>query len=262
MKIGRVLGAIVAVLIVFVLALALFFPTEDVGRRAVVEATPPGWPTPIFARAGLRPTGIVLDDVTFRDPTGAAVLHAGRLHVMPSLVSLLRGGNGLPLTIGFEDVCQGQGKATVTPEGDATAVDLVFDQADLASCPPLAIAGCALKGRAAGTAQLRLAPAGGIEGAGEVALTRASWRGANAFAQLFTDSAAVRWRLQGGRLTLDGIDIRAPQLAISGSGIVRLADPVAASRVDFDMTMGSAPGAGGNPFTVAGTLAHPEVTFR
>jgi type II secretion system protein N len=259
---ARALLLAAVALVVFGGALSVLLPVDDMVRRAVLRNTPPGWPALVFQRAALWPTGIVLDDVTFRDPTGAEVLHAGRLTLRPSLLGLVRDGSGLPMRFVFDEICSGAGDATLASDGDGADVTVSFTRADLASCPPLAIAGGALTGRADGTARLRLAPGRVVEGEGTVAIARASWKGPNLFARLFTDSAAVRWRLTAGRLALEGIDVRAPSLAIYGAGEVRLAEPIDASALDLKLTMASAPGAAGNPLRVDGTLAQPEVHFK
>jgi type II secretion system protein N len=243
---------------VFAASVAVLFPTDALVRRALVR---PGWPPIAFESAHVRPGGIRLDDVRILDATGRAYLRAETLRLHPSLSGLVAGRHGLPWTIDGT-VCGGRLDATVTAEGVGTAVGVTWRDADLGQCPPLAIAGGALTGRADGTARLRLAPGRGVEGEGTVAIARASWKGPNLFARLFTDSAAVRWRLTAGRLALEGIDVRAPSLAIYGAGEVRLAEPVDASALDLKLTMASAPGAAGNPLSIDGTLAQPEVHFK
>jgi type II secretion system protein N len=245
--------------LVFGVTLAALFPTDAVVRRVLARATPAGWPGVVFARAALRPRGIVLDDVTLRDSTGRALARAEQVRVLPSLWSLVRGGSGLPCRI-EASACGGTGEATLEDDGAATAIVLAWQDADLAACPPLVIAGGALAGRARGAARLRLDPAAAPEGTGDVELSAAVWRGTGLFASLHADSASVRWRLQDGRLALEALDLHGPDVTVNGSGEVRLAAPFEESALAIRLALRA-----GGPlrrFDVVGTVARPEVVSQ
>jgi type II secretion system protein N len=245
-----------ATALVFAASLAVLFPTDAVVRRTLARGTPPGWPAVVFREARLRPSGLVLDDVTLRDTTGAEILHAERVRWRPSYLSLLRGADGLPWHVEAA-ACNGTGEATVGLEGGDTTVALTWYDADLAACPPLRIAGGALRGRAQGTARLRLAPGGPPVGSGDVELRAAVWRGAGPFA-LRAEAASVRWRLETGRVVLEALDLRGPDITVTGTGEVRLADPIGESDLELNLAYTFAAFVTAQPLRVAGTLSRPR----
>jgi type II secretion system protein N len=244
--------------IVFTASLAALFPTDALVRRALSRAAESGWPAVVFERAAFRPGGLVLDGVTLRDPTGAPRLAARRIRLRPSLRGLLRDGSGRPWTIEAE-VCDGRGVASVAGDGRATDVTLSWEDADLTVCPPLEIAGGALAGRARGSARLRLDPAAPPAGTGDVELRAAVWRGRGLLARLHASSASLRWRLSDGRLTLEAFDLRGPEVLATGSGEVRLAEPLPASDLDLELTLAWGAGGPARHVSVAGTVAAPKV---
>ena len=266
---------------VFTASLALLFPTELVARRLLARAAPPEWPVVIFRGAALRPRGLWLTDVTLRRPDGTTVVHADSVRWTPSLSGLLRDGRGLPWRIAAE-VCGGTGEATVTTDGAAVAVALTWHDADLAACPPLAVAGGALAGRARGVARLELAPPAPPSGSGRVDLEGATWRGEGplaAIGSLHAATASVGWRLREGRLMFEAPDLHGPEVSASGSGELRLTEPLGAS--DLVLRLALAPeaeappllrlflgvpatpsGTGSRLLTVAGTLAHPQLLLQ
>src|SRR5204862_7253422 len=146
------LGAAAGAAALAALFLFLLFPVDAVVRAVLARAMPAGWPAIVFRRAALRPTGLVLDDVTLRGRDGAALAQAERVHLRPSLRGLWRDGTGLPWHVEAL-VCGGTGVATVTGDGAPTALSFTWQDVDLGGCPPLALAAGALAGRATMTAR-------------------------------------------------------------------------------------------------------------
>jgi type II secretion system protein N len=263
----RVTAAVVAALL-FAGFFLLRFPTEALVRRAVER---PGWPAVEFASARLRPGGIRVDDVTVRAGDGSLLVRADTVHVSPSLAGLLDGSGGYPWTV-ESALCGGTSRATIAAEGTVTAVALTWEGADLALCPPLAIAGGALAGRARGAARLRLGPDAPAEGDGRIDLEAAMWRGTGllaGFGALRAEAAAVRWRLGDGVLELQGIELAGPDVSATGSGEVRFAAPVAESDLTLRLAVAPVPGSSGlarllprGDLLVAGTLASPRVVVQ
>ena len=261
----------------FTASLALLFPTESIVRRLLAHAAPREWSV-VFRGAALRPRGLWLTDVTFRRRDGSAVVHAESVRWSPSLIGLLRDGRGLPWRL-TADVCGGIGEATVAADGPGVTVALTWHDADLAVCPPLAVAGGALAGRARGAARLALAPRLPPAGSGRVDLERATWRGEGplaAIGSLHAAAASVGWRLADGRLVVEALDLHGPEVSASGSGELRLTDPFEES--DLVLRLALAPqadappllrlllatptGVGSRLLMVAGTLGHPQVQLQ
>ena len=157
---------------------------------------------------------------------------------------------------------------------------LVWRDLDLSDCPPLAITGGALAGRAEGAANLVLKDGSPPTGEGSIQLRDAFWRAAGAFGldTLHADTAFLRWQVAGdGRLRLSTIDLHGPDLVASGSGTVGLAGSLAHSSVEFRLAVAagpqapspvrdfvgslpSTPGAAGlRRLTVTGTANAPQV---
>ncbi|HZP43563.1 MAG TPA: type II secretion system protein GspN [Candidatus Binatia bacterium] len=267
--------AVAAAALLFVAFVAWLFPADDVARRVLA-----GVPSPVvtFERAALRPRGIRLDRVAIAIPEASVTLHADRAWARPSVWSLVRGGGGLPWRIEAA-ICGGDVDATVAADDApaATAVSIVFERAELASCPPLAIAGGALAGRAQGTARLRVVPGVAPEGEGTVEVRGATWRNPGDLPLLGTlhaETASVRWRLQDGLLVLDGIALAGPELSATGSGEVRFAAPIPESAVTLRLALTPGPretgflqlvlppAAGTRSLTVAGRLGSPQVSLQ
>jgi type II secretion system protein N len=262
----------------FAASLALFFPTDLLARRLLAAAIRPGGPTLAFAEARLRPGGLLLADVTLRRADGTALVQAPRVRLRPSLAGLVRNGRGLPWRIEAE-ACGGTGDATVAATGPTASVTLVWRDADLAACPPLALAATGLiAGRAHGRARLALTPGSPPEGDGRVALVAATWRGEGPAAMLgalHAATASLRWRLQDGRVLVEALDVAGPEISIAGTGELRLADPWAESDLDLRLALAPAaqapqllrlllggPAAGRRELVLAGTLARPRAVLQ
>ncbi len=275
---SRQFGGTLAAVALFAGFLAYLFPTDVVARRLLSRLELPGGAAVVFTRAALRSDGIWLDNVTVRAPTGAELVHAEAVRLRPSPWGLVRGAGGLPWSL-HAAICGGTADATISADGTATAVALTWHDADLAQCPPLPIAAGALAGRARGAARLRLGLTSELEGAGNVELESGTWRAGGALAllgALHAESASVHWTLRQGSLVLDALDLHGPEVSATGSGEVRLEDPVEASGVRLTVAVASVPGAPG-PFglllrpaddgttrqlTVGGTLAHPSAVLQ
>ena len=274
----RRLGAAAVVAALAAFFLFLLFPVDAVVRALLARATPAGWPAVVFRRAALRPTGLVLDDVTLRGRDGAALAQAERLHLRPSLRGLWRDGTGLPWHV--EAVaCGGDGVATVTGEGAPSALALTWHDVDLAACPPLALAAGALAGRATVTARIQFAPLGGE---GTVDVRAGEWRSTAgpllAVGTLHAERASLGWRLLGDRVALTSLELHGPEVSAEGEGTVRLAVPLEASGLELRLAIAAAPdapdqvrallgflpappgdAAGRRQLLVAGTVASPRL---
>jgi hypothetical protein len=123
-------------------------------------------------------------------------------------------------------------------------VTLGVNDVDLESCSPLALAGERVTGRAVGSVRVRLSPTA-LDG--DVTVHDASWAGAGLFVPgvgvLHGDPASMRWTLAGGRLTLAAVELHGPEVELTGTGSVRLADPLGRSDLDLDLAIAPGPGA-------------------
>jgi hypothetical protein len=181
------------------------------------------------------------------------------VRLRPSLAGLVFGRGGHPWEL-EGDPCGGTARGLVATDGPATTLDVEFADADLAACPVLDLGGGVLAGRARGTLHLRLDPQATPHGNGRVELAEAVWRGQGVIALFRATSAAATWRLEEGKLTLAGIDVRLPALTVGGNGQVVLAAPPGASELRLALTLTSNQGSmEPRRILVAGTLARPQV---
>jgi len=248
--------------VLFAVFLAVLFPTDALVRRLLAR---PGWPPVAFERARLRPDGLRLEGVAVRAPTGTLV-RADRVRWKPSVGRLLRDGRGLPWDLEAR-VCDGAATATVTGEGPRIDVALAWRDADLTACPPFRIAGGTLAGRTDGDALVRLDPAASPVGRGTVDLRAARWRGAGGlagFGAVRAETASIRWRMADGLLVLEAVDLSGPRLSLTGSGRVRLAEPLAESSVHLDLELPAGADGAARPLRVSvdGTLGAPSVVVQ
>ena len=236
-RVGRGLTLGLGLLALFVMALIVFFPTDALLRDVIARATPKGAPALVFRRALLRPWGVVLEEPALRRPDGSALLNLDWIRFRPSVHGLLRDRTGRPWHIAV-GACRGTGEAIVGTDAGAVTVALAWRELDLADCPPLAVTGGALAGHAEGAANILLQNGSPPAGEGSIQLRDALWRTA-AFGLdvLHADTAFLRWRLDGGRLTLGTIDLHGPELQASGTGAVDLAGSIARSAVDFRLAV-------------------------
>ncbi|OLC90305.1 MAG: type II secretion system protein GspN, partial [Deltaproteobacteria bacterium 13_1_40CM_3_71_4] len=223
------------------LFLFLLFPIDTVVRALLARATPAGWPAIVFQRAALRPTGLLLEDVTLHGRDGAALVAAERVFLRPSLRGLWRDGTGLPWHVEAL-VCGGTGVATVTGDGAPAALSFTWQDVDLGGCPPLALAAGALAGRATMTARVRLGPPAGE---GTVEVHAGEWRSSAgplvAVGTLHAERASFGWRLVGDRVALTSFELHGPDVSAEGEGTVRLAAPLEASGLELRLAVAAAP---------------------
>lgn len=249
MRAGQVAAGFALAVAVFAATLAFTFPTDALVRAAVARYTPPGYPTLVFARAGLRPRGLLLEQVALRRSDGYALASADWAELQLSWRGLLRDGTGRPwgIVIG---ACGGKLEGTIAAEGVGHAVGLSWRDLDLGGCAPLQVTGEAIEGVAEGLATLRLDGGGRPAGEGNVRIRSAAWRAAGRLPGLDTlhaDPALVRFTLREGRLVLDGIDLYGPDLEASGSGTLRLAGLGNLARSSLDVALAVAPGSAASP---------------
>jgi type II secretion system protein N len=258
----RWLRGAAAALTLVVVVVALAFPTDAVVRWAIVRLTPPGAPFVVFRRAVLRPWGLRLDDVAVRRPDGTALVGADWFRLRPSLWGLVRDRTGRPWRLATA-ICRGRIDATVAADGPANRVDLSWQDIDLGDCPPLATNDVALAGHTDGDARIRLASGTPPSGAGEVRFRDASWslpRPLIDLHVLHAEAASVRWDLQDSRLVLDAVDLRGPELEVTGRATFRLAGSLGRSGLDLRLLVLAGPEApGGLRLLIDGLpLAHAD----
>jgi type II secretion system protein N len=224
---------------VFVLALALTFPTDSLVRFALDRVAPGSL---VFARARLRPWGFRLDGVGFRRPDGATFVGADWLTLRPSLAGLLRDWTGRPWHAEAAS-CSGELDGVLDRDGTGNVLGLTWKDVDLGHCPPLAVPGETLTGVTAGSARIRSAASGD----GQLALRTLSWSGARRIVAgaplLHADTAEATWRLEGRQLTLGSLALHGPELDVTGSGTVRFADTLGHSAVDLVLSIAAGRGA-------------------
>ena len=239
------------------LFLFLLFPIDTVVRALLARATPAGWPAIVFQRAALRPTGLLLEDVTLHGRDGTALVAAERVFLRPSLRGLWRDGTGLPWHVEAL-VCGGTGVATVTGDGAPTALSFTWQDVDLGGCPPLALAAGALAGRATMTARVRLGPPAGE---GTVEVHAGEWRSSAgplvAVGTLHAERASFGWRLVGDRVALTSLELHGPDVSAEGEGTVRLAAPLEASGLELRLAVAAAPEAPDRVRALLGLLPAP-----
>jgi type II secretion system protein N len=278
---GRRLAVAAGVAVLFVAALLALLPADSILRSVLARAIPPGGPTVTFRHAALWPWGIEVEQPVLQRPDGATLMALDSLRLRPSLWGLVRDRTGRPWSVNAA-ACGGAASAVIGSERGTTTVVLEWHDVDLAHCAPLAVTGSALAGRAEGRASLAIAPATAPTGAGAIEVHGAAWRAESgplaAFDTLHADTAMVRWTFEGGRLTMDAIDLHGPELEASGSGAVRMASVLGHSAVDVRMAVitgpaaapllrglvGTLPASTGDPagprdLIVTGTLDRPEV---
>jgi len=249
-KLVRFGAATAAGLVAFVGVLVLTFPTDTVVRSALARVGAVGPLYLVFSRASLRPWSLRLDGVVLRRPDGSPLASVDWMTLRPSLRGLIRDRTGRPWQASMP-ACGGMLEAVEVADAPDPTVALAWHDIHLADCPPLAITGETLAGVAEGTANVRWLHGAEAAGDGSLTLRRATWRLGDRVPGLETlhaDPAVVRWTLGGGRLTLEHIDLRGPELEASGSGSIRLATAT------LDASLAVAPGPEASPL-VQGFLA-------
>jgi len=225
-------GRILVALAVFAAVVALTFPTDALVRWALVRALLPGGPRVEYGRATLRPWGIRLEPVTFRDAVGYRLAVADRLTARPSLRGLLSDGTGRP----WHATAAAYG-GTFTALVDRETIEVAWRDVDLARVPGLAVAGERLAGSAGGGARLTGTPPAGT---GTLEVQATTWPGV---ARLLVGpeamgiAATASWTLAGGQLALDAVAGHGAGVEARGAGSVRLASPLGRSALDVHVTL-------------------------
>lgn len=273
-----------AALALFVGFAALLFPADAWVRSLVARQTAPGWPAITFERVTLRPAGIRLEDVTIRAAAdGPVLVKADWVRLRPSWWALVSRAGGFPWRINAE-LCGGRAEGLVTAEAGATAIDARWENHDLARCKVLPLGAGALTGHSRGTARLRLVPGAPTEGSGDLELRDAAWQGMGRLALIgavHADVATVRWQLDDGRIAIEDLDLKGPEVLVTGGGTVELAEPFPASRLDLAVDAQRGPRAPqriaflftlGQPsdqppptsrhFDIGGTVAAPQAQMK
>ncbi|MGH7893599.1 MAG: type II secretion system protein GspN [Candidatus Binatia bacterium] len=274
----RRLGNTGLVLAAFVAGIALTFPTDAITRR-VLAATPlPDGMRLSFARARLRPNGLLLDDVHVTRRDGAAAFDAEWVRLRPSLWGLWHDG-GRPWTVAAA-TCQGAVEIGVGLDPTATPVTITLANVQVATCVPYLTRPFAAHGRVSGTIHARFAPRDLTSGEAALDLRDASWRlgGALEDLEIRADVATMRGRLAERRFELETFEVSGADLRATGRGSVRLVDPPTESVLDvrlsvtpgrtmplvlrrwFDAAPGPPPDpTGTRTFRLQGTVANPRL---
>ena len=239
MRAGRLLLPVAAVAAVFTVVLMLTFPTELLMRRAVESLTPAGGPRLVFEHAWLRPWGLHVEKLALERPDGTALADADWLTLTPSLTGLAHGLTGRPWRARL-GAWGGTLDATLDREGSQDSVVLVWKDLDVARSALVAGVSGVMEGRAT----VRPPPA---PGEGYAIVRQGSWQGASVLVPgvgvLHADPAIVRWALRGNLLTLGMIELSGPELRVTGTGTVQLAEPLGNSLLDLDLALASGPDA-------------------
>jgi type II secretion system protein N len=208
----------------FVLFVAMIFPTPDLVRRALAEALPAG-SNVTLTNAALRPWGLRVEGLSIRTPTAQRAWDIPWLRVSPSLLGFLTNGAGRPWHVGA-GICLGSIEGTLEMENKKQVLDVKWTDIDVATCLGQIGAPVQVSGRSTGTIDARLIPNGGPEsGAGEIALRSAAW--APPLLQLedvvlHADNALLRWTLAWPMLTLSEVRSSGPELDLNAQGTIRI----------------------------------------
>jgi type II secretion system protein N len=237
--VARVAIATAVFVLVFVVALALNFPTDAIVHAAIARLMPAGGRRLVFERARLQPSGLRLDGVDVLEPGGRVVAHADWLILRPSLAGLVGDGHtGRPWHV-RAGTCAGTIEALADRDATGDVVNVEWSDIDLARCPALAVVVNDMKGIAAGHARLT-----GAGVAGDAELRAVTWPGLlPGIPALRADSASSRWTFAGSRLGLDGLVLRGPDLEARGGGTVHLAGRPGDSILDLRLTLAPGPDA-------------------
>lgn len=233
MTLRRVVGTIAIAAAVFVLVLVLTFPTDAIVRWALARAMPAGGRGVVFERARLRPWGLRLEGVDLRDPNGSVVVHADWLTLRPSLAGLVRDDHTGRPWHARAAACAGTIEALADRDATGNIATVSWADVDLGRCPALSVVATGVSGLAAGHARVTAA---GVEGESE--LRAVTWTGVlPGVPVLRADAVSSHWTLAGGRLVLDGLALRGPDLEARGGGTLTLG-----GQTQLDLVLTLAPG--------------------
>ncbi len=283
----RWLGVAFATLLAVVIATAVALPTDAIVRAVIAKVTPASGPFLVFRRAVLRPWGLRLDEPALRKADGTVILSAQWLRVRPSFWGLLRDRTGRPWQVASA-ICGGTVSASVDPEPTSASIgiDATWNDVDLGACLPPLGGGMTLAGHATGHGTARAGRGNHPTGQGELQLRDAVWRHEGDAAPpgldvVHADTATVRVNVDDERLQLEGVDVRGPELELTGGGTMRITGSPRTNALDLRFTIvpgpamsedlgriidrlppapGSVPSA--RSLVVRGTTSDPKVVTR
>jgi len=272
--------AIAAVVsVVGVVVGALTFPTDALVRAALDRVPLPDQMQLAFSRARLRPNGLRLDEVHIVRPGGQPALDAEWLRLRPSLWGLWQDRTGRPWSI-VAQTCQGTIDVTIGADPRATPIKVALEHVELATCLPYVLPQADAYGRVDGTFDVEIGTGQASASTGALELRGASWKpgGPLEDAALRADAGTLTWRLANGRLEFTKIEASSNDFQATGSGLLRLVNPIDDSVLDLriavtpgptmpplfrrylDAIAGAAPTAQGTrTFWIRGQLRDPRI---
>jgi type II secretion system protein N len=267
-----------AVVVLFTVVLALTFPTDDLVRWVLSRVPVPEGHSLTFARAHLRPWGLVLDEAAYRNSDGRPVIETQWLRLRPSWTAFWRDRLGRPWHVAagvFGGTMDGQ----IATDGAAQVLDVSWT--DVAVGDLLAVLQRAdlLTGRSTGHATLHLPASDPPSGEGDLTLRSAAWQPpleALEDVPIHADQTTLRWTLADGRVHLSSVDMRGQEMDLTAQGTLALAQAASASTIEMRMTITPLPGIplelrrvldwlpkrsdGVYDFRVTGTLDAPHIS--
>jgi type II secretion system protein N len=267
------------VLVVAAVVGFLTFPTDALVRAVLDRAPLPDRMQLQFAGAHLRPNGLRLDDVHILREEGDAAFDAVSLRLRPSLWGLWQDRTGRPWTIAAE-TCQGAVELTIDGSPGGTSVTAALEHVELATCLPYVFRDIEAYGRVDGPFEIRVGESGVTATTGALELRGASWTpgGFLEDTPLRADTGSLAWKYENSRLELTKIEASSKDFQATGSGLIRIVNPIDDSPVDirlevtpgetmppllrryFDAFQGSAPTAKGTrTFRLQGQLRDPRL---
>jgi type II secretion system protein N len=223
-------------LVGFVATLTATLPVGAVVRRGLVAA---GYDRDSvrFESARLRWNGIVLEGVEVAAGAGRA-LELPWMRIRPSLMGLLRRGDGLPV-VGAARLCGGWIDGTAKPASDGRRIAGVWVDVDLERCADgLGVPG-SLAGLLQGRLELTVRDDGGRNGTGIVRLRDVDWQapGVPRHVPTRAESAELQWDVDDRVVTIHRLELANEELDAAASGTLRLETPLVDSALALDLTI-------------------------
>jgi type II secretion system protein N len=234
--------AIKAVLVgmaVFVVVLALTFPTDQLVRRVLALVPVPSGRALTFERARLRPWGLTLDGAAYRRRDGRAVVETEWVRLRPSWTSLRADRLGSPWHVTAR-VFGGEMDARLDVGPGPQTVDVSWTDVDLGGLLAAVEREEPLAGRTTGRAALNLPRTDPPSGQGELTLRGASWEPpfhALGAVQLHADNATLHWTLGQRRLEVTRFDLRGDEVDMTAEGDLEIAPVIGQSVLDLQVTI-------------------------
>jgi type II secretion system protein N len=269
----RTVLVVAAATALFVIVLAVSFPTDQVVRWGLARAPLPDGRFISFQHARLRPWGLLLDGATLREPDGGALYEADWLRLRPSWTGLVRDRLGRPWRVAA-GLLGGTIDANLGLDGGAQTIDLTWADLDVGRLLARLQRPDRLSGRSSGSTDLRVAAGAPASGSGEVVLRDAVWQppiDVLADLPLHADRATLRWGLADRRVEVASFDLHGREMNLAASGQVHVADGTLDLRVTVtplpgmparlrQLLDGLPPGTdGARDFVLAGTLDAPRI---